>query len=196
APRAKILPVRFLDTSGGTLEGALGALEYAKRRGAQIINASWGGEGCSRALADKVQEITAAGIIFVVAAGNNGSNLDFFPEFPAVFRSALQVTVGSSGTMDGMSSFSNYSRTFVNLFAPGFNIVSTLPNSRIGAESGTSMATPYVAAAAAVLLSVKPSASPQEVLNALYSSVDTNPEYQNSTSGRLNVARAVNQMLN
>jgi subtilisin family serine protease len=196
APRAKILPVRFLSSSGGTLEGALNSLEYAKRRGAQIINASWGGEGCSRALYDKVKEITDAGIIFVAAAGNNGSNLDFFPEFPAALRFPLQITVGSSGTQDLMSNFSNYSSTLVNLFAPGFNIFSTLPNGQIGAESGTSMAAPYVAAAAAVLLSVKPNATPQEVVNAIYSSVDRNQDFANTTRGRLNVARAANQILN
>lgn len=195
APKAKILPVRFLGNQGGTLDGALRSLDYAKKRGVQVINASWGGDACSQALQDKVREVTDAGIIFVAAAGNNGSNLDFSPEFPAAFRFGLQITVGSSGTRDGMSSFSNFSRTFVDLFAPGFNIFSTLPNNSIGAESGTSMAAPFVSAAVAVLMSARPSASPIEIIEALYSSVDTNPEYLNKTSGRLNVSRAIDKII-
>lgn len=191
APRAKVLPVRFLDSRGGTLDGALNSIEFARRRGVQIINASWGGEGCSRALLDKVKQVTDEGIIFVAAAGNNGSNLDIFPEFPAAFRFPLQITVGSSGTQDLMSNFSNYSRKFVDVFAPGLNIFSTLPGNSVGPESGTSMAAPFVAAAAALLYSAKPSATPAEIVNAIYGSVDRNPDFLNRTQGRLNVSRAL-----
>ena len=194
APQAKILPVRFLGNGGGTLEGALNSLDYARKRGVQIINASWGGSGCSQALQDKVREITSAGIIFVAAAGNSGASLDQFPEFPAAFRFPLQITVGSSGTRDGMSSFSNYSRALVDLFAPGFNIFSTLPQNRVGAQSGTSMAAPYVAAAAALLYSANPNAAPENVVNALLNSVDVNVEFLNRSQGRLNVARALEIM--
>lgn len=191
APGAKILPIKFIGPNGGSLDGAIKSLEYARRMKVKIVNASWGGPGCSRALNDKVRDVTSDGIIFVVASGNNGSNLDHSPEFPAAFRHGLQVTVGSSGMQDGMSSFSNYSRTLVDIFAPGFNIFSTLPNNAIGAETGTSMAAPYVSAALALLWSAKPSAGPEEIISALYSGVSKNPDYMNTTEGRLDVAASL-----
>lgn len=195
APQAKILPLKFIDSNGGTLSGAIEALEYARRAGVHIINASWGGPACSRSLSDKIKDVTNEGIIFVTAAGNSGQNLDLRPEYPAAFSHFLQLTVGSSGIMDGMSSFSNYSRRLVHLFAPGFDITSTLPGQAVGRQSGTSMATPFVAGALAVLRSAQPTATPEELIDALLSSVDTNPTYQNATQGRLNVASALKKLL-
>lgn len=191
APGARILPIKFIGADGGSLDGAIRSLEYARKMHVKIVNASWGGPGCSQALNDKIGDLSDAGIIFVAASGNDGQNLDNFPSFPASFRHALQVTVGSSGMQDGMSSFSNYSNTFVNIFAPGFNIYSTLPNNQVGAESGTSMATPYVSAALALLWSAKPSATPAEVISALYAGVTKNPNYMNTTQGRLDVAASL-----
>ncbi len=191
APGAKILPIKFIGPKGGSLDGAIKSLEYARRMKVKIVNASWGGPGCSRALNDKIKDVTDDGIIFVVASGNSGANLDHAPEFPAAFRHALQVTVGSSGMQDGMSTFSNYSNTFVNIFAPGFNIFSTLPNNSIGAETGTSMATPFVSAALALLWSAKPNATPAEIISALYAGVSKNPDYMNTSEGRLDVAASL-----
>lgn len=191
APGAKVLPVKFIGATAGSLDGAIKSLEYARKMKVKIVNASWGGPGCSKALSDKIRDVTNDGIIFAVAAGNSGANLDVAPEFPAAYRHSLQVTVGSSGMADGMSSFSNYSRTLVNIFAPGFNIFSTLPNNQIGAESGTSMATPYVAAALALLWSSRPAATAEEVISAMYASVVKNTDYMNSTEGRLDVAGAL-----
>lgn len=195
APRTRILPLKFIDPKGGTLSAALEALEYARRAQVDVINASWGGPSCAKSLSDKIKDVTGDGIIFVVAAGNSGKNLDSFPEFPAAFTHALQVTVGSSGTMDGMSNFSNYSSSLVHLFAPGFDIISTLPNNQIGRESGTSMATPFVAGALAVMKSANPQSSAEQLVDALLTSVDVNLSYQNTTHGRLNVVLAIQKIV-
>lgn len=197
APNAKILPVKFLGTGGsGTLSGALKGIDYAITRGARIINASWGGSGCSQSLRQKVAEAIEHDVLFVTAAGNSGNNLDRFPEYPAAFNLPLQITVGAIRSSLNMDSYSNYSRSSVHLFAPGTMIVSTMPESIVplgyAGLSGTSMATPFVAAASAVLLSAKPSMTLAEVRNLLFTAVTADNHYPNFTSGRLNLGKAIN----
>jgi subtilisin family serine protease len=185
APGAKIIPIRFLGQSGGTLAGAIDAIEYVKSTPAKIINASWGGNGCSQILSDKIASLNEHGILFVVAAGNSGSNLDRFPEYPAAFKHAHQITVGSVSPLGGMSNFSNYSLSLVHIFAPGFEIMSALPNNKTGSASGTSMATPFVAGALALFKSQNPSRTNLELKDELLKSIVRRSDYQNITRGRL-----------
>ncbi|NCN95164.1 MAG: S8 family serine peptidase, partial [Bdellovibrionales bacterium] len=148
APKVKILPASFLGPEGGgTINGAIEAIRYSVKRGAKIINASWGSSGCSVALKEEVQGLSTLNVIFVSAAGNEFSNLDTWPEYPASFEGVTQLTVGSIDSDLKKSAFSNYSSRFVQLVAPGGKITSTVPK---GVEasgyltySGTSMATPF-----------------------------------------------------
>lgn len=154
APRAKILPVKFLgpDGSGDTAD-AVRAIDYAVAQGARILSNSWGGGGYSQLLDDAIQRALNKGVIFVAAAGNNSMNNDLSPNYPANYAGVLSV--GSSDAADIRSSFSNFGVSTVEVFAPGTAIVSTYPGGVYRSMSGTSMATPQVAGALALALSVR-----------------------------------------
>lgn len=191
APRAKILPVKFLGENGGTLSAALKGIDYAILRGAKVINASWGGPGCSSSLRQKVIEAASHNVLFVTAAGNSGVNLDHYPEYPAAFNLPLQITVGAITPSFNMSNFSNYSESLVHIFAPGTAIVSTYPGNSYAGMSGTSMAAPFVAGASAVLLGAEPGFTLKEVRRLLFESSIQSDGLQSASHGRVNLGFAV-----
>jgi subtilisin family serine protease len=195
APKAKILPLAFLDSSGsGIMSDGVRAIEYAVAQGAKVINASWGGPTCSRSLRDTITGLSARNVIFVAAAGNSGSNIDRYPEYPASLNLAAQLTVGATGDHGNMANYSNYGAAAVHLFAPGSSIISTLPGNVMGSLSGTSMATPFVSGAVALLLSAVPDSTPAQVRAALYNSATKRSDYLNSSKGRLNLASAISEL--
>lgn len=192
APQAKIMSLAFLDSSGyGSLDAAIGAIRYASANGARVINASWGGEGCSMILQQEIMALATKGIFFVAASGNGdengtGINLDRFPyQYPAVFNGPSQFTVGAVGLFDHMTSFSNYGRANVHIFAPGQYIISTIPGGQMASLSGTSMATPFVSGALALMLQVKPTISSAEARQVLYDASFKASEFQNAAQGRM-----------
>jgi subtilisin family serine protease len=192
APEAKILPIAFITSGGGgTLDAAIRAIDYARIRGAHIINASWGGASCSKTLGERVRGLEQFGILFVAASGNNGRNIDFEPEYPAAYNLANQLTVGAVSRFTTQTDFSNYGNTRVHLFAPGKDVSSTVPLNGYESFSGTSMAAPMVTGALALLKSARPKASAQQLKNALLSGVDVDPTYLNATTGRLNIQKAL-----
>lgn len=202
APQAKIIPVDFIDPqSGGTTGLAVQAIQYAARRGAKILNASWGGPICSQLLGETVAQLASQNILFVAAAGNQGRNIDLdtWAVFPAAYNHLSQITVGSVTPYGGMAEHSNYGQSRVHIFAPGLEIISTVPFAGgFEALSGTSMATPFVAGAAALLWSHRPQASYSQIKEALLHSVDPanypQETYQNASHGRLNIERAIQQL--
>jgi len=195
APKSKILPVRFIGPSGGATSDAIRGIDYAVKMGAKIINASWGGgSACTNSLRDKIATLSAANVLFVGASGNEFWNIDQIIVAPASFNLLSQITVGAIGNTNIMADFSNYGFTSVHLFAPGVNIISTVPNNGEQSADGTSMSTPFVSGAAALLWSVNPSAHYSTIRNALLNSVDTENYYQNATQGRLNIRKAIDQI--
>lgn len=194
APQAKILPLKFLDKDGGgVISDAVAAIDYAVARGAKVINASWGGSGCSQTLRDHIQSLESKNIIFVAAAGNDFVDIDYYKEYPASFPSNAQITVGAV-TQDGtMASFSNYGDIGVDLFAPGQAITSTFPG---GMETldGTSMATPFVTGAVALLDAAMPGATISEIRQALFSSAIQSSGYRNASEGRLDLSRTLDTL--
>lgn len=193
APQAKILPLAFIDSSGsGSLYDAMKAIDYAVTRKVQVINASWGGSVCSKILRDQIAGLADKGIIFVSAAGNAGSNIDFVAEYPAAFNLPSQLTVGAVGTFDNRADFSNYGVKNVHIFAPGVDIISTVPGNSMEAMSGTSMATPLMAGAVAALLSHRPNATYEQIRDALFGSARTDRSYQNQSHGRADLGAAIN----
>lgn len=197
APQSKIVPAQFIDGSGG---GSLGdgilAMQYAASRGAKIINASWGGAPCVDNLRSVFAQLSSAGVLLVVAAGNDGNDVDVTPEFPASFNLPNQLTVAAASLDDLLTWWSNRGFQRVHVAAPGDSIYSTIPG---GSDymSGTSMAAPVVSGAAALIWSAKPSATAGEIKQALMKTVDvqTSREYKVASQGRINVRKALDYLL-
>ena len=195
APSAKIISGQFISNAGGgSLGEAILAMNSVASKGAKVINMSWGGAGCVSSLKDAVQSLSDRGILIVTAAGNDGVNSDFSPDYPAAFRLANQINVGASTIDDRFISFSNRGIHTVNVTAPGVSIFSTIPGNRIDDMDGTSMAAPMVSGAAALLWSAVPAATAQQIKQAIFSSVDVYPEFQVSTRGRVNVKKALDAL--
>ena len=191
-----IMPLKFMSASGsGYLSDAIRAINYATMERTQygvnvrVINASWGGGGYSAAMQTAIQAAGNAGILFVAAAGNSGTNNDVTPQYPASYSCTNIVAVAATDQNDRLASFSCYGATSVDIAAPGVSIYSTLPHNRYGILSGTSMATPQVAGAAALAWAIDPTATVAEVRNALLQGVDhlSTLSGKVASGGRLNV---------
>ncbi len=197
APNVKVLPLAFISQGGGgSVNAAINSIRYAVQQKAKVINASWGGDACSTLLQTTIEDIAKDNVLFVTAAGNRGNNIDVFPEYPAAFEIDNMVTVGASAPGESFPSqaialFSNYGDR-VDLMAPGAAITSTYPPEfdhdgnldGVVTIDGTSMATPHVAGAAALLWSFKPSASYAEIKQALFKGVQQGP-FRVKTRGSL-----------
>jgi subtilisin family serine protease len=184
----QIMPLKFLDRDGGgSLSDAIEAISYARINGAKIINASWGGGGFSSALQSAITQFQNAGGIFVAAAGNESSNNAIVPSYPANYPNV--ISVGASTRSDTLASFSNFG-TNVQVVAPGQAILSTLPNNTYGVLSGTSMATPHVAGALALLWGQNPTLSATQIVSAMLNNTDNVLRGTSSRYGRLDVGKA------
>jgi subtilisin family serine protease len=191
-----IMPLKFMTSTGsGYLSDAIRAINYATmektRYGVnlRVINASWGGGSFSAAMQTAIQAAGNAGILFVAAAGNSGTNNDASPQYPSGYNCSNIVAVAATTQNDQLASFSCYGAASVDLAAPGVSIYSTLPGNRYGIMSGTSMATPEVAGAAALAWAFAPNASVADIKNALMQGVDRIGSLGGKvlSGGRLNV---------
>lgn len=153
----KIMPLRFLGPDGGSNADAILCIDYAVEKGAKVISASWGGYGQvpDQFMADAIDRARAKGVLFVAAAGNDGhdndGNLKHYPSSFGHDNLISVMAVDKSGAIDFGWWKSNFGKTTVHLAAPGHDIWSTVPNNQYAMYSGTSMATPLVAGAAALL---------------------------------------------
>lgn len=193
--KVSMMPVKFLSASGsGTLADAVKSIQYATKMRVNIMNNSWGGGGFSQALMDAIEEANQAGIIFVAAAGNNGTNNDQAPHYPSNYQVENVVSVAATTNQEELASFSCFGKRTVHIAAPGHRILSTTPNNAYQSFSGTSMATPHVVGALALLWSTNESQDYKSVINGILQSTDKLDQYQRfvSTGGRLNVYNAVN----
>ncbi|NBW86911.1 MAG: peptidase S8, partial [Planctomycetia bacterium] len=198
--QVSIMPLKFLGADGsGSTSAAIAALNYATRMrrdfGVNIVasNNSWGGGGFSAALQDAIDAGGRAGMLCVVAAGNDGTNNDTTPSYPASYAGTSIITVAATDRSNRLASFSNFGTTGVDLAAPGVSIFSTVPGNSYASYSGTSMATPHVTGAVALLAAANPGATAAEIRAAILSSTTplTSLQGKVATGGLLNVSAAV-----
>lgn len=140
-----LMAVKFLSDEGsGSLADAVIAIDYATKMNVDIMSNSWGGGGFSQALEDSIKAAKNKGILFVAAAGNDGTNNDAAPHYPSNYQVDNVVSVAAHTNQDSLASFSCFGKRTVHVAAPGFNILSTTPGNTYKVYSGTSMATPHV----------------------------------------------------
>ena len=201
--RVQIMPLKFLnDKGGGSLSDVVSCLDYARTNGARVINCSFVIPGSSltgdnyRMLSNAFWSIRAAGIVVVAAAGNSGTDNDVIPYYPAGFGYDGMdnvIAVGATTRTDNL--VYNYGATSVHLAAPGYDVLSTYnaSDSSYLSQSGTSMATPCVAGAAALVMAKFPNLDYRKVISRILGTVDAVPGLSGRcvTGGRLNLAKAL-----
>jgi thermitase len=197
--QVEIMPLKFMGRGGfGTTKDAIEAINYVIARKSEgvnirVISASWGSRSKSKALEDVIRKAGEADILFVAASGNDSEDADRTPHFPANYKLPNVISVAALDRRDELASFSNYGAKNVHIAAPGKEILSTWLDGGFEEHSGTSMATPFVAGVAALVLSVEPNLSTKELRARLLDSVDHLDTLRGkvSSGGRINAARAV-----
>jgi thermitase len=194
---ASVMPVRFMNSNGrGSTSDAVTGLDYAIHEGAKVVNCSFGSTSKSSALEDAVKSAKSKGVLLVVAAGNDGDSIESKPEYPASYTEGNILTVAATDASGALASFSNFGSKSVDLAAPGDSIYSTYPTSDYKYLSGTSMAAPLVAAAAAMLRSQDSELSYSDIRSVLKASVDPLAALAGKTvtGGLLDLDRALQQV--
>ncbi|MEK6556660.1 MAG: S8 family peptidase, partial [Bdellovibrionota bacterium] len=185
----KIMPLKFLNGAGsGKTSDAIKAIYYAVNNGASVMNNSWGGYSYSAALHEAVTYSYDAGVAFIAAAGNETNDNDAVAIYPAGYDVPNVISVAATTDADNLASFSNYGRNTVGLASPGYRIYSTYPGNSFGISSGTSMASPFVAGLAAILVKQQPTILGYQVKEIIMSNTDavTGLATKVQTQGRMN----------
>ena len=207
--KVQIMACKALYDEGiGSDSDVVECMAYAREHGAKVINLSFGSEYSSRLEREEFSACQTAGILVVCAAGNEASDNEEIPHYPSNYCTEFDnvISVGSSTREDEISSFSNYGKNSVQLFAPGNDIYSTylgynpdetVDNSYYESASGTSMAVPLVTGAAALYMAAYPDAGYREIRDLILSSVDLIPSLSEKceTGGRINVNNLFNEPL-
>lgn len=207
ARNAKVASIKIFNSSGkSTLSYIIEGINYAKKNDINIINCSFGGAGWGSTSVSIVKSAIEAvpDIFFVIAAGNIATSTpqpdnDQTAVYPSQLTKDLDnvISVANTTSSDELSSTSHYGATSVDIAAPGTGIYSTIPTSSYGTMSGTSMATPMVASAVAVMRAVNPNISAKEIKETLCSSSDKLSALTGKviSGGRLNAYNAVKAIM-
>lgn len=170
--RCTIVPLKFLGADGsGLTSHAIGALDYVVAHEIRLSNNSWGGAPFQQAMFDAIAATQSFGHLFIAAAGNESQDNDFMPAYPASYALPNIIAVAATDSTDALADFTNVGLTSVDLAAPGVGTYSTVIAPNYGFLSGTSMAAPHVAGAAALLMGYAPRLTSIEVRDRLIASV-------------------------
>ncbi|MBW7676518.1 S8 family serine peptidase [Chryseobacterium chendengshani] len=185
---AKIMVVRTVPNGDERDKDVANAIKYAVDNGAKVLNMSFGkpvSPGKS-VVWDAFKYAQDKGVLLVKAAGNENEDVAEHLAYPTNFKNITDeapfvnnvLVVGASTNRNNelRAGFSNYNKKMVNVFAPGEEIYSTVPNNEYSYQQGTSMASPVVAGAAAVLLAYMPNLKPAQIIEALVKTSNANTE--------------------
>lgn len=189
----RIQCLKVLDDKGsGYTSDIASAVIYAASNGANVINMSLGGSSPDEVFRAAIVEAGEKGVLVVVAAGNESSNNDTRPSYPANYGLPNMISVAATDENDALADFSNYGAAKVDIAAPGVRILSTVPNS-YASFSGTSMASPHVAGVAALIKAVNSSLGYATIKSLILNQADTVSQLTGmvQTGGRLNALRSV-----
>lgn len=193
----KLLGAKFIEGNTGTAFSAALAIDYfialktRQKLNIVAICCSWEGNMSSKNLEAAVRRAGRAGILIVAAAGNSASNNDKTAVYPASYKTDNIIAVAAIGRNGNLSYFSNYGAKTVDIAAPGESIVSTYLNNSYAALSGTSMAAPHVAGAAALYAAAHPGAGMKEIRTAIINAAIPTPSLSGKciTGGRLDISK-------
>ncbi len=192
--KAKIISVKFMDKEGrGYSSGSAEGIVYAVDEGAHIINASYGTTAATEVEREAIAYAAAHDTLIVAAAGNDGENNDKHPHYPSNYPDKNVISVAATTESDKLASFSNWGKTTVDLAAPGDSIASTANHGDYTLMSGTSMAAPLVAAAAAMVRKQGDGVPFERIRKVLLNNADDKNALKGkvASGGRLNVRRAL-----
>jgi len=192
---ASIMSIKTLDANGdGSVAAEIEAIDYAINNGAKIINASFGGPQFSQSEFNAVKTARDAGVLFVAAAGNDVSDNDLFPFYPASHELDNIISVAATDHDDNLAPFSNYGATSVHVAAPGIYIYSTKAGDTYQYLSGTSMAAPHVSGLAALILAEDDSLTYRQIKDRILNGVDVISSLNGKAllSGRINANSSIN----
>lgn len=201
----QIMPIRVLDEDGnGRGDKIADGIRYAVDQGASVINLSFSGTGSDAYVKEALRYANEKGVVVVGALGNEGKNVNDESVFPACSGieeyDDLVIGVAASDELDERADFSNYGSDCVDITAPGTDVTGiAYYNPEHGFEdeytlgwSGTSLSTPIVSGAAALLLAEYPELTPQEIQTIIQISADPveGVDRADMGSGRLNIGNA------
>ena len=194
--KVKLMALKGLsDSGGGTISGLLSCLNYAVDKGAKISSNSWGGGTVNgiEAVWDAVLR-NNLDHLFVAAAGNRDMEInDCYKSMTCGLKEPNLLCVASSTKNDERSYFSNYGKDYVHVFAPGSDILSSIPNKKYATYSGTSMACPQVSGLAALIMTMRDNMSAHEVRQLIEANVRVKSEYASfvSSGGLIDVGATI-----
>ena len=197
--KVSMMLVRIFGDSGRSVSDSkiAEAIRYSADNGARVSNNSWGGSSGRNGdvLYNAIKYAGDKGQVFVTAAGNDGGNLDssFVNDYPAEYALDNIMVVAATTSSGGLAYYSNYGSTQVDVAAPGDQVLSTLPGNKYGKMSGTSMATPMVTGAVALMLSANSSLSAAQLKQRLIDGADESATLNNRSvsDGQLNVKNSI-----
>ena len=183
----KIMPIKFLGESGnGTTEAGVKAIKYAANNGADVISMSWGGGLYSFSMETALAYANLRGAVLVAAAGNSNTDKK---SYPAGYKNV--IAVAATDKNDYRASFSNYG-DWVDVAAPGVDILSSIPDDKYESYSGTSMACPHVSGLAGLIFSNNKDIDYKQVRTIIEYSVDRIDPYDLPMKrGRVNAKKAM-----
>lgn len=194
-----LIPLQVLNTDDPNLllsgKAIISAINFARTENIPIINCSFGSDETYK---DKEEAYKNYNGLIVCAAGNATTNTDTKYYYPSCYDYGNIISVAASNENDTLRTSSNYGGTTVDLAAPGTNVYTTFPDGSYGQFSGTSCAAPHVAGVAALILSVRPELSAEQVKACILNGVDKVEALEGKcvTGGRLNAYKAVQLALN